>query len=188
MIQTRLFIIISLLGLQLFFQPATQAATVWNGPTLSFSNGPAANWMLPQYQDRMTPNVWITRGSTEGIFNAAKENFFTKFFSPSDTAWSYGALSNYASLTYTDWEDWFGGPVGGGPPVTVGKPAVVHLISDDIYLSVTFTFWGARNASFAYLRSTPSVPEPASDMTILGGLGLLAAYRSFCRRPKWPKS
>ena len=127
MIQTSRLSILIFLGALPLLQVPAHAATVWNGPTITFSNGPAANPTLPQNQDHLTPNVWITRGSTEGIFNIAKENSFTKFFSPADTAWSYGALSDYASLTYTDWEDWFGGPVGGGPIVTVGKPAVVHL-------------------------------------------------------------
>ena len=160
----------------------THAATVWNGPIITFSNAPGSNPALPANQDRMTPNVWITRGSTEGIYNIAKENNFTKFFSPADTAWAFGALSNYASLTYTDWEDWFGGPIAGGPIVTVGKPAVVHLISDDIYLSIDFTFWGVRNSSFAYQRSSPNVPEPSASFTLLGGLGLLVACRSYSRR------
>ena len=130
----------------------------------------------------MTPNVWITRDSTHGIYNIAKENSFTKFFSPADTAWAFGALSSYATLNYTDWEDWFGGPTGGGPITTVGKPAVVHLISEDIYLSVDFTYWGIRNSGFAYERSTPSVPEPSTGFTLFAGLGILSGYRAYSKR------
>ena len=182
MIQTRHLGIVIFLGVLAFTQEFTHATTVWNGPTITFSNAIGADWTLPQNQDRMMPNVWITRSSTEGIFNAATESGFTRFFSPADTEWAFGNLSNYASLSYTDWEDWFGGPTGGGPVTTVGKPAVVHLISEDIYLSIDFTFWGIRNSGFAYNRSTPTVPEPGAGLTVLAGVGMLAIYRGWSRR------
>ena len=47
---------------------------------------------------------------------------------------------------------------------------------------VHFTFWGVRNSSFAYQRSSPNVPEPSASFTLLGGLGLLVACRSYSRR------
>jgi hypothetical protein len=38
---------------------------------------------------------------------------------------------------------------------------VLHLISDNIYLSVEFTSWGMAGAGgFSYLRSTPAPPLP----------------------------
>jgi glucose/arabinose dehydrogenase len=130
------------------------AATVWNGPTMTFVNLPGSDPSLPANQDRMVPDVYITRGGIQGIYNAALEGGFTHFSSPANTEWSDGALIDYASLTYHDWNTW-AKLIHTGPPSTVGVAAVVHLISDDIYLSVTFTSWGGPGGGFTYVRSTP---------------------------------
>src|SRR5207244_2252607 len=106
-------------------------------------------------QDRLTANVWITRGDSQGIYNAAVEIGFNHFASPADTEWSDGTLTNYASLTYVDWNTWVK-LQHSGPGSTVGVDAVVHLISDDIYLSVNFTSWGGAGGGFSYARSTPA--------------------------------
>src|SRR5438552_18485311 len=79
------------------------ASTLWNGPVLSFSKASGANPNLAADQDRLTPNVWITRGSSQGLYNAKTEPGFTHFNSPTDTEWANGILANYATLTYTDW-------------------------------------------------------------------------------------
>lgn len=130
------------------------AATVWNGPLLTFTEVSGADPTLPANQDRLTTNVWITRGAIQGIYNAALENGYNKadYSSPADTEWAYGALTNYASLHYTTWA----AMSGKHPPSMVGKPAVVHLITDDIYLAVTFTSWGGSSGGFSYQRSTPA--------------------------------
>jgi len=114
-------------------------------------------------QDRMTSNVWITRGAIQGIFNAAVESSFAHFSSPAGTEWANGTLANYASLTYHDWNSWAKG-VNVNPPSTVGVDAVVHLISDDIYVGIKFTFWGGSTGLFAYQRTTPPLP-PTLTMT-----------------------
>ena len=127
------------------------AAILWNGPTISFSKAAFADPTLPANQDRLASDVWLTRGSSSGLYNAARETGFADFSSPAGTEWSYGTLANYASLTYTNWEGWFGGPRpnGGGPGSTVGKDAVLHLISDDIYLSIKFTSFGSSGGAFS---------------------------------------
>ncbi len=117
---------------------SAHAATVWNGPTISFTKSNYANPLLAQNQDRLTANVWITRGSSRGLFNAKTESSFTHYLSPAGTEWANGSLENYATLSYTNWNNWAAG-VNPRPPSTVGVKAVLHLIADDIYLSVQFT-------------------------------------------------
>ena len=162
---------------------STQAATVWDGPTISFSKASYADPFLAANQDRLTANVWITRGSSQGLFNANTEGRFTHFVSPAGTEWANGSLENYATLSYTDWNHWARG-VNPNPPATVGVEAVLHLIPDDIYLAVQFTSWSAGAAGggpsygggFSYLRST-AVPEPSS-LLLFGILGLGAVLAS----------
>jgi len=166
-----------------------RAAVLWNGPTISFSKAAFADPALPANQDRLTSDVWLTRNSSSGLYNAALETGFANFSSPAGTEWSYGTLANYASLTYTNWEGWFGGPPpnGGGPGSTVGKDAVLHLISDDIYLSIKFTSFGSSGGAFSYDRSTPSVvPEPSSSVIMAAGLILAAGARTRLWKSRWP--
>src|SRR6266542_4124740 len=93
-------------ALVLTLLPAGRAATVWNGPLNSFTKDSGANPSLPANQDRIYANTWITRGGTQGIYNAAQEIRFTHYFSPTNTEWANGTLANYASLTYTNWNRW----------------------------------------------------------------------------------
>lgn len=148
--------------------PITHAATVWTGPTTAYGQ-PGTDPTQPANQDRLTPNVWLTRGSIQGLFNAVNESSYDKITKtrPSDTEWAYGELANHASLTYNTWA----AMSGNNPPSMVGRQAVVHLISEDIYLSIRFTFWGGSLGGFAYTRSTPGVVSPAPTVTITNPVG-----------------
>jgi hypothetical protein len=133
----------------------SRGATVWDGPLMLFAEA-TTDATLAANQDRITPNVWITRKASQGIFNAKTETLFTHFSSPADTAWADGTLANYSTLTYVDWNTW-AKLQHGGPSGTVGVDAVVHLISEDIYVGIRFTFWGGPAGLFSYQRTTPHV-------------------------------
>jgi hypothetical protein len=141
----------ALLGLAM--QSWLEAATVWNGPTMTFTKAGFADPTLPANQDRITDTVWITRGSSAGIYNATSEAGFTHNLSPTNTSWATGSLADCALLTYTNWDAWS----AHNPAATVGVDAVAHLLVEDIYLSIRFTSWGsaADGAPFSYLRSSP---------------------------------
>ncbi len=145
--------------------PFARGAILWTGPSMEFTNQTVSD------QDRITPDVWITRGSSQGIFNSKSEAAFQHFFSPSNTGWANGTIANYATLSYTDWNTW-AKTLNGGPPNTVGTNAVVHLISEDIYLDLKFTSWPS-GGGFSYVRSTPnSAPvPPALTGTMTAGDG-----------------
>ena len=125
---------------------------IWNTGSVAFNKDSGADWTLPANQDRITDQVWLTRASTEGLFNIRNETAFTHLSSPAGTEWAYGTTANYNTLIYKDWETWTGG-TGGGPPSTVGKDAVVHLIRENIYIDIKFTAWGRSGGQFSYVRA-----------------------------------
>jgi hypothetical protein len=141
------------------------ASTIWNGPTITF-NHTGTN------ADQLTPGVAITRGGSGGLYNAVTEPGATGGVSPQDTLWAVGALTNFNSLSYGAC------PLESGdrPPNRVNTTYVVHLINEDIYLSLKLTAWGGAGGSgpttFSYMRSTPamtvaptvSITSPASGV------------------------
>lgn len=159
------------------------AQEIWDGPSIVFSKPAFANWTLPENQDRITDNVWITRADTRGIFNFRLEKVYTNDLSPQDTEWGFGTTDDIDSIEFTDWET----TVGENPPSSIDQPMVVHLISEDIYINLVFRSWGqggSSGGSFSYERSTnPDLgistnpipgdfsiyPNPAKDhITIIG--------------------
>jgi hypothetical protein len=141
--------------------PLAHATTVWNGPAISFSHTDANG-----LEDQLTPGVAFDRNSSGGgLYNAVTESGATSGISPADTAWAIGSLSNFSTLTY--------GPcpleAGNHPPGYVGTTFVVHLINEDIYLSLTLTGWGGQGGigdkSFSYTRSTAAAPTPSVTIT-----------------------
>jgi hypothetical protein len=177
-----LFRFLILLALSAVSAEATP--TIWNGPLTNFTKLNFANPSLAANQDRLTAGIWLTRGSSQGLYNASTESLFTHFSSPAGTQWATGSLANYASLTYTDWNTWAKN-INGSPNATVGLNAVVHLVPDDIYLSVRFTSWtsGGAGGGFSYIRSTPLIPEPSITSLLAGGFLVLAARRRFSPLP-----
>ena len=132
--------------------PRVPAAIIWNGPLITFTQ-PTPDPTQASNQDRITPDVWLTRAASKGLFNAFAETNASAL-SPLNTEWAFGALTNFASLAYTNWLTWLNGQ---SPVVLIGQPVVVHLIADDIYLSLTFTNWAAGGkGGFAYQRTTPA--------------------------------
>ncbi|MEY2410405.1 MAG: hypothetical protein QOF48_3075, partial [Verrucomicrobiota bacterium] len=109
---------------------AMNAATVWTGPALVFTKANSADPTQAANQDRITSNVWLTRGSAQGLYNIAQETAFTHSVSPLDTEWATGTTASYSTLSYTDWESWARSV--GNPPNTPGIDAVLHLKTDDI--------------------------------------------------------
>jgi hypothetical protein len=133
--------------------PLIHAATVWKGPLITYSQ-PSPDPTQATNQDRITADVWLTRAASKGLFNAFSETNATTF-SPTNTEWAFGAFTNYAALNYTNWLAWLN---GASPTTLVGQQAVVHLITDDIYISIKITLWNSGSSGgFAYQRSTPTM-------------------------------
>jgi hypothetical protein len=145
------------------------APTVWSDLTVSFSKPNDANYELPEFQDRITSNVWLTRGTTAGLFNFYEEDFYASE-SPLGTRWATLLnnpgktieAANWRELAFDSWIDAYGGTGSRELPANLlANNAVVHLVDDDIYLDLQFTSWTmSGGGGFAYIRSA-AVPEPS---------------------------
>ena len=126
--------------------------TVWKGDLLTFEKADGADPTQASNQDRISDNVWLTRGNDGGeIFNIAKENNADKNKSPIGTQWAVGSIDDVESLSFDDFRS-----AVGQPKSVVGKNLVLHLQEDDIYCSVKFTSWSSGSkGGFSYERTTP---------------------------------
>lgn len=123
---------------------------IWSGPKITFTKVDGAIATEEANQDRITENVWITRGSAGQIFNIKTETEADQNTSPADTEWAIGTTSNITNLTFQPFRD-----AVGSPKDVVDKDLVLHLITDDIYIDVKFTSWASgKEGGFAYERST----------------------------------
>ena len=131
-------------------QGETVSSNIWDGPMISFSKADGADFTLESNQDRITPNVWITRGNAGQIFNIAKESSADKADSPAGTLWAKGTVDNIDNLTFRPFR------IGAGQPkAVVGTDLVLYLVEDNVYISVKFTSWSqGQKGGFAYQRSS----------------------------------
>lgn len=123
----------------------------WTGETITFTKIDGADPDDPANQDRITDNVWITRGNNGGqIYNAKVENAARKRFSPEGTQWAVGILDEVDDLQFSDFRD-----AVGSPQNVVGRNLVMFLEADSIYIGLRFTSWSQqKQGGFAYIRST----------------------------------
>ena len=168
------------------------AQTIWNGPTFTFSKADNANPTLEANQDRITPNVWLTRGNNGGqLYNAKTESDSSKSTSPDDTRWAIGTTSSLESLTFSTFRG------TSRPKNAVGQNMVMYLVTDDIYIDIKITSWTSGNNSgggFSYERSTdqnsasievydkPALsiyPNPSTSFLRVIGLNSDESYRIY---------
>ena len=165
------------------------AQTTWDGPLMTFTKADNANPTLEANQDRITSNVWLTRGNDGGqIYNAKTESSSSKSSSPADTRWAFGTTSNLRSLTFSTFRG------TSKPKNAVGQNMVLNLVSADIYIDIKFTSWSpGKQGGFTYERSTdPNLsvedydkpvlsvyPNPGTSFLRVDGLNAAEPYRLY---------
>ena len=69
--------------------------TLWEGAALTFSKQNGGSPTEAASQDRITDNVWLTRGDEGILFNAVGENSANNASSPAGTEWAQGSFLTY---------------------------------------------------------------------------------------------
>lgn len=129
--------------------------TLWEGPLLTFSKSSGADHTEEANQDRITDNIWITRANSAGqIFNIVVESSADKASSPAGTRWAQGTFADIESVSFTTFR---AACPQQKPQQAVGRPMLLHLVEDDIYIEIRFTSWavGQGQGGFTYERTTP---------------------------------
>ena len=125
--------------------------TIWSGATITFEKPDEADPTDAANQDRITDNVWITRGNDGGqIYNAVSEDNADKNSSPSGTLWAKGTTANLDQLRFGSFRD-----VVDKPKDAIDENLVMLLTEDNIAIDIKLTSWsGNRAGGFAYERSS----------------------------------
>lgn len=130
--------------------------TIWNGPPITITKSNLADWNLESNQDRIISTIWLTRKDDQGQFNIAQETGYSGG-SPVDTEWGWGTTANIGSITFYNWKDATknNNPYGDHENITDG-PMVLHLITDNIYIDLTYNSWSSSGSGggLSYTRSS----------------------------------
>ncbi len=123
--------------------------TLGYGYDIDFNKVNFASWQLAENQDRITDNVYITRGDNKSIFNARTETTSSNNVSPADTEWSRSGANKSTAFNP------FHAMHGGNPGSLIGDTITTHLITDDQYHEVVFSSFSGGNTGggFAYTRT-----------------------------------
>lgn len=123
---------------------------IWSGSNIEFKKEIGDDPKDKLNQDLITSSVSITRGNNGEIYNAILEKEAQKGSSPLGTQWAIGGVESISTLSFSSFRN-----AVGSPKNVVGKNLVLHIIKEDVYLSVKFTKWGqTQKGSFTYIRST----------------------------------
>ena len=123
--------------------------------TVVFTKDDSADWTLPENQDRITDNVWITRKHTQSLFNIAQEDGYSgNSGSPVGTLWADTTTTAAVSANYTS----FVAMHGGSTQSLIGDTVSLYLPQDGLYFDVTFLSFSGGNSGggFSYSRTAVS--------------------------------
>ena len=126
--------------------------------SITFTKDNYAEWTLPENQDRITDDVWITRKNNQSIFNIAIEDGYSgSDGSPVATLWANSNSESAALDDYTSFVQMH----GNNPQSILNSTISLYLPNHNLFYDVMFlSFSGGNNGGgFSYTR------ELVNDMT-----------------------
>jgi cysteine-rich repeat protein len=114
-------------------------------------------------QDCITPDVCLTRGSSEGLFNAAVEVEYGELNEPSPlfTRWANLPTASATPGDYTDWES----AVDDCPPCQGDSPMSLWIPTEGLLFDVVVVRWpgNGTGGGVTYLRRPVALPGSCGD-------------------------
>ncbi len=121
-----------------------------SGEAVNFTKADNADFNLEANQDRISNDVWITRGNTGGLFNIVTDNSYNT--SATSIAWALGSTATADPNGYSaDLKQVLGDGIG---RTIIGTTLSLHLVNEDRYFDVTVSSWtqGGNGGGFSYTR------------------------------------
>ncbi|PLX16240.1 MAG: hypothetical protein C0599_15695, partial [Salinivirgaceae bacterium] len=130
----------------------------WNimgkGEEVFFQKLDYADPMMPENQDHVIYNVWITRDFEEGLFNAASETSYSGSYSPEGTLWAYGTSDTITFDRYEDWES-----AVYPPPGMVQNMVSLFIPASETFYDLDFYNWQQWGYGGAFSYSRVEYPD-----------------------------
>jgi len=129
---------------------------------VTFKKANGASPTVPANQDCITPEVCVTRASSQGLFNAYSESSYTGGTSPEGLEFAEGYVGQDA--TFAAWGD----VIEGGSSFAF-VPYAMHAIADDLWFNLLDYYWQpqAEGGGFGWARAsvTTFAKAPFADFT-----------------------
>jgi hypothetical protein len=141
---------------------------IYRGTDFYFDRPSFVDGSDPAYQDIITPQLTLARGSSRGWYNAKVETMWEEvgWAGPADTMWAFegyhgnptGDAFNIDQVHNLFWYQWQYAMDRSASSMN-GVKGIVHILSTDTYFEIVNDAWGGESdAQFAYYRSDTSNP------------------------------
>ena len=140
--------------------------------TVTFAKEAGSNFNLEQNQDRIAPDVWISRDLSRGLINVFSESYHEHSVSPIGTLWKWGDIDE---VNYP-WSTWRNAITAAGYQVRASLQSgsavmTLRLLDYDRYYRVEFHNWSsnATGGGFSYTRTLLPVESGCTEVQAIYG-------------------
>lgn len=122
--------------------------------SVSFEKINYADYTLPVNRDSISPNVALTRRTSQGLYNITQEAVFTSNVSPIGTIWTRNFTMETQLENYLNFQNAFNGS-GDLRYTILSSDVSLYLEEEKRYFDVDFTKWTCcgNGGGFAYTRT-----------------------------------
>ena len=137
-----------------------------NQQVITFTKEDSADWTLPENQDRITDNVWITRKHNQSLFNISQETGYSGGAgSPVGTLWAGTSTADTQDEDFVSFVEMH----GGNPQTLINDTISLHLPESGKYFDVVLLSYSGGNSGGGFSYSREEVfPTHLSDEIIEG--------------------
>ena len=126
-----------------------------NQQVVTFTKEDSADWTLPENQDRITDNVWITRKHNQSLFNIAQETGYSGGAgSPVGTLWAGTSTADAQDEDFVSFVEMH----GGNPQSMINDTISLHLPASGKYFDVVLLSYSGGNSGGGFLTQERGIP------------------------------
>ena len=144
-----------------------------NQQVVTFTKEDSADWMLPENQDRITDNVWITRKHNQSLFNIAQETGYSGGAgSPVGTLWAGTSTADAQDEDFVSFVEMH----GGNPQSLINDTISLHLPESGKYFDVVLLSYSGGNSGGGFSYSREEVFPTHLGTEIIEGRWILPMF------------